>query len=296
MKKVLLSLLMIAGVTAATAQQADRFAVTVKVDSAIASVPQKVYLVSYMEREFQLHDSLAIDSVHRIGTMHGSVPYEYNVNLMFARRGPGTVPLVVKNGDSLSIHVGDEDDGFRFRYIDKVEGSPSTLEYIRSQNVSDSLRSKLIDTRAGFNSYNLTDAKRDSLKKIWDEIEAEVWWERYNYTMTGNSPYSVIEQAEHILSAGRNKNSSIYADCPLTMDDADKMMNHLMKKFPDYPPLIALANDSTLGGNYTSAQSFDFYAIRLRKLSSRFFNASEDSTLCPLKVGDYLNVYIRISN
>ena len=77
MKKALLSLLMTASVTAATAQQADRFAVTVKVDSAIASVPQKVYLVSYMERELQLHDSLAVDSVHRIGTMHGSVPYEY---------------------------------------------------------------------------------------------------------------------------------------------------------------------------------------------------------------------------
>ena len=85
------------------------FAVTISVDSAIASRPQKVYLVSYMEKEFQLHDSLAIDSVHRKGTMHGSVPYEYNVNLMFARRGPGTVPIVVKNGDSLSIHVGDED-------------------------------------------------------------------------------------------------------------------------------------------------------------------------------------------
>ena len=147
--------------TIGASAQSEQFAVTVKVDSAIASTPQKVYLVSYMEKEFQLHDSLAIDSVHRTGTMHGSVPYEYNVNLMFARRGPGTVPLVVKNGDSLSIHVGDEDDGFRFRYIDNVDGSPSTLEYIRSQNISDSLRWKITDIRAGFNSYNLTDEKRD---------------------------------------------------------------------------------------------------------------------------------------
>ena len=91
------------------------FTVNVSVDSAIASIPQKIYLVSRIEREFQLHDSLAIDSLHRKGTMHGTVPYEYNVNLMFARRGPGSVPLIVKNGDSLSIHIGDEDDGFRFR-------------------------------------------------------------------------------------------------------------------------------------------------------------------------------------
>ena len=270
------------------------FAVTISVDSAIASRPQKVYLVSYMEKEFQLHDSLAIDSVHRKGTMHGSVPYEYNVNLMFARRGPGTVPIVVKNGDSLSIHVGDEDDGFRFRYIDKVEGSPSTLEYIRSQDMSDSLRAKRINIRSEMNMYDLSDERRDSLKKEWDATEAAGWMERYNYTMTGNSPYSVVEQASHVLSAARNR--SYYSESPLTMDDADRMMNHLMKKFPDYPPLIALANDSTLGDNYTSAWSFDFYAMKLRELSRRFIVQSQDSALCPLKVGDYMNIYVAYNN
>ena len=122
----------------------ERFSITLEVDSAIASQPQWVYLYSQIEGDMQLHDSLSIDSLHRVGTVQGTVPYEYNVNLMFARRGPGTVPIVVKNGDSLSIHVGDEDDGFRFRYIDKVEGSPSTLEYIRSQDMSDSLRTKRI--------------------------------------------------------------------------------------------------------------------------------------------------------
>lgn len=73
-----------------------KFAITVSVDSAIASIPQKVYLVSRIECEFQLHDSLAIDSLHRKGTMHGTVPYEYNVNLMFARRGPGSASYAIR--------------------------------------------------------------------------------------------------------------------------------------------------------------------------------------------------------
>ena len=66
--------------------QNEQFAITLKVDSAIASEPQKVYLYSQIENQMQLHDSLRIDSVHRIGTLHGSVPYEYAVHLMFARR------------------------------------------------------------------------------------------------------------------------------------------------------------------------------------------------------------------
>ena len=116
-----------------------KFSITLTVDSAIASQPQQVYLYSQIEREMQLHDSISIDSVHRQGTLHGTVPYEYNVNLMFSRRGPAIVPVVVKNGDQMKIHVGDEDEGFSIRYIDKVEGSPSTLEYVRYYQQMDSI-------------------------------------------------------------------------------------------------------------------------------------------------------------
>ena len=66
----------------------NRFAVTVKIDSAIASEPQKLYMYSMIERQMQLHDSISFDSLHREGSMHGYVPYEYNVNLMLQRRGP----------------------------------------------------------------------------------------------------------------------------------------------------------------------------------------------------------------
>ncbi len=55
----------------------NRFAVTVRIDSAIASEPQKMYMYSMIEREMQLHDSISFDSLHREGTMHGFVPYEY---------------------------------------------------------------------------------------------------------------------------------------------------------------------------------------------------------------------------
>lgn len=270
------------------------FAVTVSVDSAIASIPQKIYLVSRIEREFQLHDSLAIDSLHRKGTMHGTVPYEYNVNLMFARRGPGSVPLIVKNGDSLSIHIGDEDDGFRFRLVDKVENSPSTLEFIRWQTLNDSLQEKQRALRMAMNRYGIADNELDSLKKEYRALSEASWWQRYNFTLTGNSPYCVVEEASVILSYAKNRYS--WNDAPYTMADADKMMNHLIRKFPDYPPMQALANDSTLGDGYTSARSFDFYAIELRRLSSRFKDQTADSTYCPLKVGEYLNIYVGGTN
>ena len=138
MKKIL-ALFIVSQLSLISALSQDKFSITLTVDSAIASQPQQVYLYSQIEREVTLHDSISIDSVHRQGTLYGTVPYEYNVNLMFSRRGPGIVPVVVKNGDRMKIHVGDEDDGFNIRYIDKVEGSPSTLEYVRYYQQMDSI-------------------------------------------------------------------------------------------------------------------------------------------------------------
>ena len=80
-KRILLLLAMLTPATFGMAQDwtdvpENRFAVTVKIDSAIASEPQKLYMYSMIERQMQLHDSISFDSIHRVGTMHGYVPYE----------------------------------------------------------------------------------------------------------------------------------------------------------------------------------------------------------------------------
>ena len=199
----------------------NRFAVTVKIDSAIASEPQKLYMYSMIERQMQLHDSISFDSIHRVGTMHGYVPYEYNVNLLLQRRGPQCVPIVVKGGDSLSIHIGDEDDGFRMRYIDKVEGSPSTLEMVRFQHKKDSLRQEYLNQNSQSQLYNLTDAQRDSINAIAKKEKDK--WERYilEFACTGKSPYSVIDAAGDVFYSFR-RNPTLY---PYTEKEVDDMMH-----------------------------------------------------------------------
>lgn len=263
----------------------NRFTVTVSIDSAIASEPQKLYMYSMVEREMQLHDSISFDSLHRVGTMHGYVPYEYNVNLLFQRRGPQCVPIVVKGGDSLSIHIGDEDDGFRMRYIDKVEGSPSTLEMVRFQHKKDSLRQEYLNQNSQSQLYNLTDAQRDSINAIAQKEKDK--WERYilEFACSGKSPYSVIDAAGDVFYSFR-RNPTLY---PYTEREVDDMMNSLLVRFPDYPPMKAFVNDSTLG-TYMSAQSFEIWgSLELRAYSERF-QKDEKITMKPLKVGDYMNL------
>ncbi len=291
MKKILLPIALATCAIQALAQDwasvpENRFAVTVRIDSAIASEPQKLYMYSMLEEQMQLHDSISFDSLHRVGTMHGAVPYEYNVNLLLQRRGPQCVPIVVKGGDSLTIHISDEDDGFRLRYIDRVEGSPATLEMVHFQHTKDSIRGEYLKQNSLSQLYNLTDAQRDSINALAKQEKDQL--ERYilQYACTGQSPYSVIDAAADVFYSFR-RNPTLY---PYTEKEVDDMMNSLLVRFPDYPPMKAFVNDSTLG-NYMSAMSFEVWAgLELRMYSSRFQKDEDEIKVKPLKVGDYMNL------
>ena len=263
-----------------------KFSITLTVDSAIASQPQQVYLYSQVEREMQLHDSISIDSVHRQGTLHGTVPYEYNVNLMFSRRGPAIVPVVVKNGDEMKIHVGDEDEGFSIRYIDKVEGSPSTLEYVRYYQQMDSISDLNRKVYRQMQRYGITEQEADSLGKIRNKLDMAKERLSLHYANTGKSPYGVLGAAARVYGSHR-LNPSMHG---YTEKEVDQMMHSVLKRFRDYPPIQAFVNDSVLGRNYMSAESFSINAMLWKRYSRRFFDETEDSIVRPLKVGDYMNV------
>ena len=234
----------------------------------------------------QLHDSISIDSVHRQGMLHGTVPYEYNVNLMFSRRGPAIVPVVVKNGDEMKIHVGDEDEGFSIRYIDKVEGSPSTLEYVRYYQQMDSISDLNRKVYRQMQRYGITEQEADSLGKIRNKLEMAKERLSLHYANTGKSPYGVLGAAARVYGSHR-LNPSMHG---YTEKEVDQMMHSVLKRFRDYPPIQAFVNDSVLGRNYMSAESFSINAMLWKRYSRRFFDETEDSIVRPLKVGDYMNV------
>ena len=266
--------------------QNEQFAITLKVDSAIASEPQKVYLYSQIENQMQLHDSLHIDSVHRIGTLHGSVPYEYAVHLMFARRGPGVVPVVVNNGDSITVHVDDEDDGFRLRYPRKVEGSPAMQEYVGYHLMQDSLDKKERMARAESQLVGLPEAKVDSLKAIEKAIFREIEHNKEVFAMNAKYPYAAMGAGGSIYSNYKwSPTTHTYQE-----EVVDSIMNSLIARFPDYPPIRALVNDSTLG-NYMSAESFATHTLFWKRYSDRFYDSETDTIVRPLKIGDYMNIY-----
>ena len=205
---------------------------------------------------------------------------------MFSRRGPGIVPVVVKNGDRMKIHVGDEDDGFNIRYIDKVEGSPSTLEYVRYYQQLDSISELNRKVYRQMQRYGITEQEADSLGKIRHELDVAKERLVLHYANTGKSPYGVLGAASRVYGSHR-LNPSMYG---YTEKEVDQMMHSVLNRFRDYPPIQAFVNDSVLGRNYMSAESFSINSLFWKRYSRRFFDETEDSIVRPLKVGDYMNV------
>ena len=73
-----------------------------------------------------------------------------------------------------------------------------------------------------------------------------------------------------------------------------KILAVVVTYYPDEELLTkniqAFVNDSVLGRNYMSAESFAINSMLWKRYSRRFFDESEDSVVRPLKVGDYMNV------
>ena len=241
--KNIFTVLLISTLSLISALAQERFSITLSVDSAIASQPQQVYLYSQIEREMQLHDSISIDSVHRQGTLYGTVPYEYNVNLMFSRRGPGIVQM-----DSIS--------------------ELNRKVYRQMQR------------------YGITEQEADSLGKIRHELDMAKERLALHYANTGKSPYGVLGAASRVYGSHR-LNPSMHG---YTEKEVDQMMHSVLNRFRDYPPIQAFVNDSVLGRNYMSAESFSINSMFWKRYSRRFFDETEDSIVRPLKVGDYMNV------
>lgn len=138
---------------------------------------------------------------------------------------------------------------FRLRYPRRVEGSPAMLEYVSYHLMQDSLDRKEHMVRSESQLVGLPEAKRDSLKAVYNRLFREIEHNKEIFAMNAKHPYAA-------MGAG----GSIYNNYKLspTMHTykevvVDSIMNSLIARFPDYPPIHALVNDSTVG-SYMSAE------------------------------------------
>ncbi len=140
--------------------------------------------------------------------------------------------------------------------------------------------------RAESQLVGLPEAKVDSLKAIEKAIFREIEHNKEIFAMNAKHPYAAMGAGGNIYSNYKwSPTTHTYQE-----EVVDSIMNSLIARFPDYPPIRALVNDSTLG-NYMSAESFATHTLFWKRYSDRFYDSETDTIVRPLKIGDYMNIY-----
>ena len=121
------------------------------------------------------------------------------------------------------------------------------------------------------------EAKVDSLKAIEKAIFREIEHNKEVFAMNAKYPYAAMGAGGSIYSNYKwSPTTHTYQE-----EVVDSIMNSLIARFPDYPPIRALVNDSTLG-SYMSAESFATHSIFWKRYSDRFYDSETDTIVRPL--------------
>lgn len=204
------------------------FTVTVSADSVLCSTPQYIYMYYFRGNECHMEDSALISSNNNTVSLKGYVTEQENVSLLFEKRGPNCVDLIVSPNNNIRINIGEED--VIPVVCKKVVGSPATNE--RAED---------------FNRRTLLIAKRLALleqMQVWksDSIQAQIREEyEKNESIIRKDEVESLKNTQQPYIAwikAITLNANDYG-----IDSVRKMKDEVIKRFPNYKRMETLQPD-----------------------------------------------------
>lgn len=223
---VLLILSLVGSVLPSTAQPNSNVQIKLTLSSKIAEVPQMIYLYGGGDRnQFFLYDSIATQPHQYEYILHGYVPYENELGLSFARKGPMKMELLAHPDEKLELTITDDEDrtgGMQYKKLGAPFWANDSLAafwdrlyaYARKRNI-------LTDSMS---IVGLSDQKLASLRTKFDAIISERNEYQRKTALTSPSPY-VSRSAAFLLWGSIPKN------------EYTAILDSVKRRFPDYYPL-----------------------------------------------------------
>jgi len=175
-----------------------------------------------------MEDSVLISGNNSIVHLKGYVIEQENILLLFEKRGPNCIDLIVAPNDSIKIDIGEEDAlPVIFK---KVVGSPATnerAEYFQRRTLLIKKRLSLLEQMQVYRS----DSIQVQLREKYDKIESILRKEHIESLKNTKQPYIAWSQATTL-------NANDYG-----VDSVRKMRDEVMKRFPNYKRMESLRPD-----------------------------------------------------
>ena len=196
--------------------------INVILDSVVSSTPQIAYLYSIYDGNNHIIDSAFVNGQNMI-TLSGYLPYQNKVELIFEKRGPVCIDIVMTPGDSICFRIPQEREVSSVNYID-IPGLRAQSEWVEYNKKNVQLRENM---RMLANRMASTDSEvYEKMKKTYIQDSLNLH-QLYVDLVSSDNPY-LVDHSLLFLNMDYHEDS-LYKD-------------NLLKKFPDYKPIYRSYN------------------------------------------------------
>ncbi len=194
----------------------------VLLDSVVSSTPQIAYLYSIYDGNNHIIDSVNVNGQKMI-TLSGYLPYQNEVELIFEKRGPVCLGIILTPGDSICFKIPQEQNVSSVNYME-ISGLTAQSEWVEYNKKNVQLRENM---RMLANRMASTDSEvYEKMKKAYIQDSLKLH-QLYVDLVSSDNPY-LVDHSLLFLNMDYHEDS-LYKD-------------NLLKKFPGYKPIYRSYN------------------------------------------------------
>jgi len=185
---------------------------------------QMLYLCFYEGNECEIQDSIKISPKRSSYSLHGYVPYEAEITLVFSKRGPAKLNILVCPKDYVKLTITKEDDVIGIHRKKLIKGNKHNDLNVEFWNNIFRFTKMIRLTEDSLALNGITEQEINRLKQKHDSIVTEA--ANYKKNIVQTSPSPKVASTAHLL---------LWKSAPKA--ERDTLLRYIYKKFPEYPPI-----------------------------------------------------------
>lgn len=241
---------------------------TVNISPFINETKQMLYVYQLNGNTYTIDDSVRIEPGRDKYVVHANVPYETTIRLLFSKRGPLHMQVLVRPKDKIMLEITEEDQKVGISHKHLLKDTPHHDAFVGFWNTIHSIGDERRKAEKASTVYGISADENAKLQAIIDSCNnLETDFERSIITFS-SSPY-VISTALNLIE--KNIPSEEYLG----------LVKTAYNRFPTYYPLqLEYSNEEWPSADENSAKARQFIRSteRARIMQSRM-NISKGDTL-----------------
>lgn len=241
---------------------------TVRVSPFINETEQMLYVYQLNGNTYSIDDSVKIEPNRDKYVVHANVPYETAIRLLFSKRGPLHMEILVRPKDKITLEITEEDQKVGISRKRLLKGTPHNDAFVDFWSTINSIGNERRKAENALTVYGLSADEKTRLQAIIDSCnKVKADFER-NIITSSSSP--------HVISSALNL---IQMNIP--SDNYRSLVKTAYNRFPTYYPLqLKYRGEKWPSSDENSAKASQFIrSVELARIMQKPINLPKADSL-----------------